>query len=256
MQEASFGGIGLHDQGIIIDCNQGLVDITGYSREELIGNDGLNLIAPECRELVMQNILSDYERPYDVEGIHKDGTRFSLEIHGKSIPYKDRNIRVTEFRNITTRKLTEQKILEQNARLQSITIDLKRKNDQLEEFTQIVSHNLRSPMGNILTLLSFMENSNSEEDKVQFMKYLKESSAKALTTLEELNEVLKLKQNDNIEKQYLEFNKVFEQVKVMVSAKIAETSAEVRCDFRQAPFIVYPHIYLESIFLKLAHQRP
>jgi signal transduction histidine kinase len=106
-------------------------------------------------------------------------------------------------------------------------------------------------MGNILTLLSFMENSNSDEDKAQFMKYLKESSAKALTTLEELNEVLKLKQNDNIEKQYLEFNKVFEQVKVMVSAKITETSAEVNCDFSQAPFIVYPHIYLESIFLNL-----
>ena len=29
LQEASFGGIGLHDKGIIIDCNQGLSDITG-----------------------------------------------------------------------------------------------------------------------------------------------------------------------------------------------------------------------------------
>lgn len=251
LQEASFGGIGLHDKGVIIDCNQGLSVITGYTREELVGSDGLNLIAPEYRELVMQNILTGYEKPYDVEGIHKDGTRYALEISGKNVPYKGRDIRVTEFRNITPRKLIEQKILEQNARLQSITIDLKRKNDQLEEFTQIVSHNLRSPMGNILTLLSFMETSTSEEDRAQFMKYLKESSSNALTTLEELNEVLKLKQNKNIEKQLLEFDKVFSQVKTMISAKIAETAAEIHSDFSQAPSIVYPNIYLESIFLNL-----
>ncbi|WP_276373888.1 PAS domain-containing protein [Chryseolinea sp. H1M3-3] len=252
LQEASFGGIGLHDKGIIIDCNKGLSVISGYSQEELIGKDGVRLlIAPEYRETVLQNILSGYEKPYDVEGIHKDGTRYALEISGKVVPYKGRNIRVTELRDITERKLIEQKILEQNARLQSITADLQRKNEQLEEFTQIVSHNLRSPMGNITSLLTFMENSSSEEDKAQFIKFLKESAANAMTTLDELNEVLKVKQNKNIEKQTLEFDKVFGQVKTMISAKIAETSAEIHSDFSRAPSIRYPHIYLESIFLNL-----
>ena len=251
LHEASFGGIGLHDKGLIIDCNQGLSNITGYSREELINSDGLNLIAPESREIVMNNILSGYERPYDVEGIHKDGTRYSLEICGKNIPYKGRIIRVTEFRDITARKIIEQKILEQNARLQALTIDLKRKNDQLEEFTQIVSHNLRSPMGNMLTLITFLESAKSDEEKEQYLRYLKESSSKALTTLEELNEVLKLKQNESIEKQLLYFEKVFAQIKTMISAKIAEASAEIHADFSQAPTIHYPNIYLESIFLNL-----
>jgi PAS domain S-box-containing protein len=251
LHEASFGGIGLHDKGLIIDCNQGLSNITGYSREELINSDGLNLIAPESREIVMNNILSGYERPYDVEGIHKDGSRYSLEICGKNIPYKGRIIRVTEFRDITARKIIEQKILEQNARLQALTIDLKRKNDQLEEFTQIVSHNLRSPMGNMLTLITFLESATTDEEKEQYLKYLKESSSKALTTLEELNEVLKLKQNENIEKQLLYFENVFAQIRTMISAKIAEASAVIHADFSQAPTIHYPNIYLESIFLNL-----
>ncbi len=251
LQEASFGGIGLHDKGIIIDCNHGLSIITGYTHDELIGSDGLNLIAPEYRELVMTNILAGYEKPYDVEGIHKDGTRYALEISGKNIPYKGRTIRVTEFRNITPRKLIEQQIIEQNAKLQALTIDLKRKNDQLEEFTQIVSHNLRSPVGNILTLITFMESSTSDEDKTQYMKYLKESSSIALTTLEELNEVLKVKQNANIERQLLQFDQVFSQVMSMISAKITEKSAEIISDFSRAPSILYPNIYLESIFLNL-----
>ncbi|MFZ4740716.1 MAG: PAS domain-containing protein, partial [Bacteroidales bacterium] len=46
LHNASFGGIAIHDKGIILECNQGLSEITGYTYNELIGMDGLLLIAP------------------------------------------------------------------------------------------------------------------------------------------------------------------------------------------------------------------
>ncbi len=251
LQEASFGGLGLHDQGVIIDCNQGLCDLTGYCYEELIGLNGLELIAPEWQPLVMNNIRSGYEKPYDVEGVRKDGTRYFLEVHAKNMPYHGKTIRVTEFRDITDRKLAEEKIIEQNIKLHAITEDLKRKNEQLEEFTQIVSHNLRSPVGNILTLLNFLEGAESEEEKAEYLKLLKESGATTLNTLHELNEVLKIKQNKNIEKQTLAFETVFHHVKAMLSARIAETGADIVADFSDVPDIEYPRIYLESVMLNL-----
>jgi PAS domain S-box-containing protein len=251
LQRASFGGIGLHDQGMILDCNQGLCDITGYPYEELVGKNGLELIAPEFRTLVMEKIRSNYEKTYDVEGIRKDGSRFILEIQGKAIPYQGRMIRVTEFRDITERKKAEEKILEQNARLQVITDDLKRKNEQLEEFTQIVSHNLRAPVGNILTLINFLESAQTTDEKVEYIHYLKESGTLILTTLHELNDVLKIKQSKKIEKQALKFQVVFDHVRTMLIAKISEVGAEVTTDFAAAPVILYPNIYLESIFLNL-----
>lgn len=251
LQEASFGGIGLHSKGKIIDCNQGLCDITGYTYDELIGSNGLDLIAPEYRDFVLQQIVNKVEEPYDVEGIRKDGTRFNLEIHGKNIPYKEGLIRVTEFRDITDRKATEWKILEQNARLVAITDDLKLRNEQLQEFTQIVSHNLRSPVGNILSLLNFIENAEDERERNEYITLLKEAGTTTLTTLHELNDVLQIKQNKNIEKQRLDFQQVFANVRRMLVGKIVETEAEITTDFSEAPVIDYPNIYLESILLNL-----
>lgn len=251
LQQASFGGIGLHEKGKIIDCNQGLCDLTGYSYDELVGSNGLNLIAPHWRDFVYEKIVSGYDKTYDVEGIRKDGSRYFLEIRGKNMPLDGKTIRVTEFRDITDRKLNEERMAEQNQKLFAVAEELRRKNHQLQEFTQIVSHNLRSPVGNILTLITFYENSSSEEEKNEFIALLKESSTTTLTMLDELNDILKIKQDRNIPQQDINFEKMLHQVTSMLTARITEVKAQISFDFSNAPSIRYPGIYLESILLNL-----
>lgn len=250
LQQASFGGIGLHDKGVIIDCNQGLCDLTGYSYEELIGFNGLLLIAEADRKLVMDRIISGYDQPYDVECQRKDGSKFAMEIHGKNIPYMGKTIRVTEFRDVTARKKAKEKIQEQNARLSNVASDLKRKNDQLEEFAQIVSHNLRGPIGNILSLISFYEETKSEKERAEYFNLLKTSSHAVQNTFNELVEVLRIRQHTDIERQTISFESTLEKVKQMFAAKINETQAVITSDF-QVSTIIYPNIYLESIVLNL-----
>jgi PAS domain S-box-containing protein len=251
LQHASSGGIGLHDQGFIIDCNQGLSDLTGYSYSELIGRNGLDLVAPDWRPFVLEKIKSGYDQTYDVEGIRKDGTRYFLEIHGKNIPFQGRTIRVTEFRDITERKKSEQKILEQNKKLQTLTEDLVRKNNQLEEFTQIVSHNLRAPVGNIMTLLGLYDSATTDEERREYVNLLRESSSTTLAMLNDINDVLKIKQSRNIEKKNLKFQDVLHQTVSMLSAKISLSDAEILGNFNECPEVHYPEIYLESIMLNL-----
>jgi diguanylate cyclase (GGDEF)-like protein/PAS domain S-box-containing protein len=107
LHQASFGGIAIHDQGRIIDWNQALSAMAGYASCELIGMDGFKLIAPPWRKTVRSNIKEGYEQPYDVEGMRKDGSFYPLEIQGKTIPYKGKMVRVTEFRDISSRKKME-----------------------------------------------------------------------------------------------------------------------------------------------------
>lgn len=116
LHNASFGGITIHDKGIIIECNKGLSDITGFSYEELIGMNGLLLISDDTREKVIANISSGYEKAYEAVGVKKNGDRYPLRLEARNIPYKGDVVRVVEFRDITESKQAEEKLEKLNER--------------------------------------------------------------------------------------------------------------------------------------------
>lgn len=120
LHNASFGGIAIHDNGIILDCNQGLSEISGYSYEELIGMNGLILFAEKYRDEAMTNILSGYEKPYESIGLQKNGIEYPIRIEARNIPYKGKSVRCFEFRNITEQKLSEEKLKESEERFRTI----------------------------------------------------------------------------------------------------------------------------------------
>jgi len=108
LHNASFGGIAIHDKGIILECNQGLADMTGYSAAELTGGmDGLMLLAEKSRNDVMNKILSGYEKPYEAIGLRKNGEEYPMRLEGRNIPYKGKMVRTVEFRDITEQKRAE-----------------------------------------------------------------------------------------------------------------------------------------------------
>jgi diguanylate cyclase (GGDEF)-like protein/PAS domain S-box-containing protein len=123
LHNASFGGIAIHDNGFILECNQGLSEMTQYSLAELIGMDGLMLIAPDDRELVRNRISSGYEKSYEAKGIRKNGQIFPMQLEARNIPYKGRTVRVVEFRDITELKKAYTRTLEVNKRLQQEIIE-------------------------------------------------------------------------------------------------------------------------------------
>jgi PAS domain S-box-containing protein len=108
LHNASFGGIAIHDKGIILECNKGLSEMTGHEYGELIGMDGLLLISEDTRDRVTQNINADYEKPYEAKGVRKNGEMYPMRLEARVIPYKGKNVRVVEFRDLTESKRAEQ----------------------------------------------------------------------------------------------------------------------------------------------------
>lgn len=145
LHNASFGGIAIHDKGVILECNRGLADMSGYTEEELVGMDGLLLIAPNTRDLVMQNILNGYEKPYEAIGLRKNGEEYPLRLEARNIPYKGNQVRSVEFRDISEAKKTE----EERQRLQAQLIQAQ-KMEAIGTLAGGIAHDFNNILGAVL----------------------------------------------------------------------------------------------------------
>ncbi len=107
LSEATFESIFISEKGICIEQNQTAERMFGYSTSEALGRYGTDWIVPEDRELVMKNMLSGNEVPYEVTALRKDGSTFPAAIRGKMMFYKGKNVRVTSMSNISDQKKAE-----------------------------------------------------------------------------------------------------------------------------------------------------
>jgi PAS domain S-box-containing protein len=147
LSEASMEGILIHDGGRIVDVNQALCELGGYAWHELVGRDVFQLVAPEDRERVRRLLQEQFDRPYEMIGLRRDGSRIPLEVRARSFVFRGRVLRVGALRDMTERRRAE-------AVRETLIRDLAAKNVELERFTDAVSHDLKSPL---ITIRGFAE---------------------------------------------------------------------------------------------------
>ncbi|MCH8020323.1 PAS domain S-box protein, partial [candidate division KSB1 bacterium] len=116
LSESAFEGIIISVSGKLVMANQAFADMFGYDSHEIIGLSPVEMTTPESAEIIMKNIQSSHEKPYEVIGVRKDGSTFNLEIMGKDCLYKSRKARVTALRDITERKQGEEALRESEAK--------------------------------------------------------------------------------------------------------------------------------------------
>ncbi len=105
---STFEGIVIHEGGQILDVNERIIEMSGYSREDLMGSNFFELLHPDYHDVVMQNVQSGSDSPYEVYAVAKDGSTLELEVQGKEIPYKGKLARVVAVRDIKERKRQEE----------------------------------------------------------------------------------------------------------------------------------------------------
>ena len=108
LADAAFEGILISDEGQILEVNRALLGMFGYEEHEVVGRSALQFVAPEYRDLVRRNLLSDHEEPYEIVGLDRAGGRVDLEVRGRAFSYEGRPVRVTALRDVTERKRAEE----------------------------------------------------------------------------------------------------------------------------------------------------
>lgn len=143
------------------------------------------------------------------------------------------------------------KAVEDRMRLRELADHLTRQKLQMEQFNQIVSHNLRSPIANLGVLLNYYEDSEDQEERAQYINYLKESSRTLQELLNDLVDAVKILNDREIPQEPINIKAIVGKVCRILALEISNAKADVELDKLEWTEVKYAPIYFESILMNL-----
>ncbi|MFK7832668.1 MAG: PAS domain-containing protein [Winogradskyella sp.] len=126
-------------------------------------------------------------------------------------------------------------------------------NKRLYSFTHIVSHNLKTHIGNFKNILEFYDESDSEAEKKEMIAHLQSISNSLTTTIDDLDDIVTIKSKTHTNQLNERVNLYSCSNKVIESLKIESSKYEVTIHnaLRKDEILMTNTAYLESIFYNL-----
>ncbi len=146
--------------------------------------------------------------------------------------------------DITERKEME---IKQSQLLQQLSIQ----NAQLNDFINIVSHNLRAPLVNIALLSEFIEACEDADERKQLINGLNTVLDSLNSTFNELVESIQIREDIEIKSERLLLSNFLQRTLEGLEPEINKSGAEFEINFEEAPSVNYPPKYLNSILNNL-----
>ncbi|MFB3925057.1 MAG: PAS domain S-box protein [Syntrophales bacterium] len=142
LADSTYEGILIHVEGEILDFNQSFLRMVGYEPHEAIGKNVLDFIPPQFRQSTLNMMQSQYENSFEISVNRKDGTLISVEVHGRRITHRGRQVGVIALHDITERKRAEEEHQQLEKRLQQAE-----KMEALGALAGGVAHDLNNVLG-------------------------------------------------------------------------------------------------------------
>lgn len=244
--------VAITDQkGVINYVNDNFCKISKYTKEELIGQDHRIINSGYHSKEFIRNIWVTIANGKiwrgDLCNKAKDGTIYWVET--TIVPFLNELGKPWQYvairSDITNRKLTEQA-------QQKLTEDLVQRNKDLEQFTYIVSHNLRAPVANIIGYSSELkETKNNPEETLLYINELAESVGRLDTVIKDLNSILQVKHKVSEVKEVVSFSHLLRVVKTGIKNSIDEGGVKINANFEEVREINTLKSYMHSIFQNL-----
>ena len=145
-------GVAIVEDGRIVEANQAVADIYGYSVSEFIGKTVVDFIAPEYRREVSDRMARNQNDAYENISIRKDGSRIPVEIKAAPIMYQGRQRRVARVRDLTEIRRAAAAIRDSEDRLRQA-----QKIETVGQLTGGIAHDFNNILATIIGHLDLVE---------------------------------------------------------------------------------------------------
>ena len=233
--------------GYFKKINAAVIDILGYTEQELFEKPIIDFIHPEDRELTRakrnmlfeSSILTQFENRY----LHKNGSIVWLQ--WSSIAIKTEELVYAIAKNITAKKTIE---LQRDSLLQNLS----EVNRELKVFNYNTSHDLRSPLSNLIALHQLIDSKKIEDaelaEYIELLKMATENLNQIICTT--MDEWIR-RDKDSIKIKKIYFDEALKQTCASIQQLLNQDDVTLQTDFDEAPFVFFSPEYLHSIFLNL-----
>ena len=140
MSDASFEGLSVSENGVVVAVNKQICERLGYTPEELIGRSILELTDPESHPEIKEQLAGDTEGLYVVEALSKDGEKVCLEVRARNLEIDGRSLRVSALWDITQRLEDEKNLRSYERRLRAMTSRLALAEEKVRRDIAIALH--------------------------------------------------------------------------------------------------------------------
>ena len=177
MFEMTSEGVGLINPRTnrFIAANPALCMMFGYSEVEFCTLTPNELTPPESKELMQKSIETFFELGYvpdhEETSVKKDGTRVHSIIGSRQLIWKGEKVGFITYKNVTSLKDIQEK--------------LKRKNAEILEFTNTVTHDLKKPLTVMKTICSLTKASAASSSDPDFIEAT-QIGAEAISYMQEM----------------------------------------------------------------------
>jgi signal transduction histidine kinase len=146
----------------------------------------------------------------------------------------------------------ESQVQKRTGELQKTLATLEKRNRDLDQFSHVISHNLRGPVANILGLGEVVNRSNPGDPvNIEVFDRLLNATQNLDTVVKDLSVILKVKDNQSIPKEKIIVNDVIESVKKLLRAEIEKSNLAIQIEDDQVKQIDSVKPYFESIVYNL-----
>ena len=235
-------------EGYFKRINPAVSKVLGFSEKELFSKKVMDFVHPDDREntirhrqgIINGGTIINYENKY----VTKSGEIVWLS--WTSLPDNNSECIFAVAKVVTSKKKLEE---ERNVLMESISAV----NLELKHFTRVTSHDLRSPVNNILSIFDLLDISKiTDSDSLELINLLKSTTNQLHQTLESyINDLIKKDGDSKQPKVELNLETEFNQVIKSITLLIQKSNAKIITDFSAFNTIKFNGVYLNSVLLNL-----